>query len=711
MSETTPSKPNLAERLRAVRVGVRRDLEVTRHVFRREPCYIVRDPVTFQSHRLEPADYEVLVSIGSDRTLGEIFSELCNRELMGPEQEETFYHFVFNLHRLGFLNLPVSDDKLLYRRHVARQRARRTQKLMGFLFLQVPLANPDAFLTRTLPAVRWVFTRSFFLVWLLVVGCAVGVAATRWSDLVAPVNGLLATRNLGVMWITLILLKVCHEFGHAYACKRFGGHVPEMGAYLIVFTPCAYVDATACWGFTSKWHRLVVTLAGMYVEVFIAAIAMFVWALTGPGLLNALAYKIIFLASVVTILFNVNPLMRYDGYYVASDMLEIPNLRQRSKQCLLGLAKRVLLGVRTAAAPLGWRLRAILLSFGAASTGYRVLVLSGLTVMIVYKFSLFGLVLAAFFLGTTLIGIVRRLTGYLWFAQETAPVRVRAVALSALLLFIIPVGLGLLPTPARVNAAGSVSAERETTVRAAVPGYIDRIALERGQLVQEGDLLAELNNLTIAETVAQARAELDASSTRRAAYEADDPARAQEEAQRMRFRETKLADSLTQQADLEVRTTTSGRVAEGLLSSDTGRFLQVGDPVALIVSGDWQVRALLTAEEFASARREIGDAVTFRPTDDPSQTLSGTITRINRVASRNVALPALTHVGGGDIVVDQASGLATEPYFEIVITLDDADGHVRYGMTGVVQLAADPQPMAVNLYRRFMRFTNKLLKN
>lgn len=713
MNAQQPDQPSLADRLRSVRVSTREDLEVSRHVFRGEPCYIVRDPITFQSHHFGPDDYRVLVSIDTTRTLGEIYDELAERDGLSGEDEECFYQFVFSLHRFGFLNLPISDDKLLYRRYQAKQQAKVKQRVMGFLFLQIPLVNPDAFLARTMSLTRWMFSRTFFVIWLLLVGSALYVAAVNWQELIQPVHGLLATRNLVVMWFTLIGLKIFHEFGHAYACKHFGGHVPEMGAYLIAFTPCAYVDATACWGFPRKRERVIVSLAGVYFELIIAALAVFVWAATSESLLNSIAYNIIFLASAVTLLFNINPLMRYDGYYVASDMLEIPNLRARSTQYVLGLAKRWLVGVEGVKAPPGpRRLRMILLSFGLCASTYKTLVLLGIATMVALKFSTVGLFLAAMFLSTTIVGIVRKLAGYLWRSPETSPVRFRAVAISVQLFVLLPLIAALVPLPSHVRAAGAVTAENETVVRARAAGFVEEVVFETGHDAEAGELLVRLADSSLDESVAEARAELDASRIRLMAYEFGDPAAARQEVERLRSQGSALALRLKQQGDLRVSAPVSGCVADGIDACAVGSYVQVGDVLASLISGQWHVRAVITAEQYAAAAPVAGDRASFRIAGADGASLSGVIKSVSPVGSRQVDLLSLTHVAGGDVVVEPTTGEATQPYFEVRIALDSAaDVPLRQGLTGVIQLDAQSEPVLMRAYRAVTRFTNKIRKS
>jgi len=706
----TPS-PALGPRLGPVHVGLRDDLEVSRHLFRGEPSYIVRDPMTFQNRRLEPADYEVLVSLEPSRPLSAVFQGLVERRRVTPEQEEEFYRFVLSLHQLGFLHLPIADGRILFQRQQIRQRARRREKLLGFLFLRVPLWNPDAFLERTVRLVRPLFSRAAFLAWMMLMAAAGYVAFRNRAELRQPLEALLAAQNLPLMWITLVVLKVLHEFGHAYACKRYGGYVPEMGAYFIVFTPCAYVDATASWGFTRKRERIVVCLAGMYVESFLAALAVFVWALTGPSWIHGAAYNVIFLAGVVTVLFNVNPLMRYDGYYILSDLTEVPNLRSRSTAHVLDTLKRFALGVAVTSRPIGRRLRWLLFTYGTAATLYRATLLLAIAALLATKMFLAGLLLAALFLGATLYSSLVKLIRYLWHAEETAPVRRRAVVLGALLLVALPAGLFAVPLPVRVHARGVLTTENEAVVRAATPGFVVQPHVRPGQLVRRDDPLVELANDAEVEAVAAAQAAVLAAETRRDAFQIDEPDRALQEQERAEAFRAALAQSRRRLAELSVRTPAQGRVITCLEPNDIGTFIDEGTPIARIASGRWQVRALLSEAELRAAHPRPGDAVEFRTAAGGSPAFHGTVGRVDPAGSRRVDLAPLTQLAGGGIAVDPPTGQAAEPYFELVIDLSPRhDGDLRDGMTGVVRLDGTAEPLARTALRRLTRFVNQLMR-
>lgn len=708
-ADRASAQQSYAERLRSVCVGTRKDLEFTRHVFRGEPAYVVRDPMTLQSYRFDPADYAMFVAIDQHRQLGEIFDELVADHVLSPDEEEHFYQFVFRLHQLSFLSLPISDEKRLYQRYVHQRRARRKQKLVGFLFMQIPLLNPDAFLQRTLHYARHVFSGWFFALWLCLVATAGFVVMNNFHELLQPIQGVLLPRNLAMMWITLVVLKLVHEFGHAYACKHFGGYVPEMGVYLIVFTPCAYVDASACWGFTRKRDRLIVCLGGMYVESICAALAVLVWAMTAPGRIHDLAYNVIFLAGVVTVLFNINPLMRFDGYYVLSDLLEIPNLRRRSSRYVTDIAKRILLSVRNPAPSGGIRLRFLLLTFGVAAALYRVAITVGVATVVAIKVPGVGIVLAGVVVGTFVIGSLVRFTKYLWKAEETARVRGRAVAISVLLLIGLPALVSLLPVPSSVHARGVFERANESVIRAGVDGFVWAIPVRVGDQVKPGRILAELEHDTFRERVAEVSAAIEASEIRYQAFQVHDPALALQEEEQVAVYQLELQRRRRDVDRLTVRATIGGTIIDCLRPNDLGRYVQKGEPIAAIVSGSWQVRAILTEREMAAARPAVGDSIEIRSTASPDRTIPGVVRRVAPAGSRTIDRHALTHVAGGDIAVDAETAQAQQPYFEVLVDTRVADSPFLYdGMVCHLRLQADAETIGISILRRFVRFINTL---
>ncbi len=709
--EPAVNASELARRLGPARVALRGDLRFYRHVFRGRPCYVARDPVSMNCHRFTAEDYQVLTMIDSRRSLADVFTALCERGVLTADDEQRFYDFIVSLHQLGFLNLPICDDRSLYRRFLARRQAMWKQRLAGFLFLQIPLINPDGFLTRTAHLAAFVFSRWFFALYLVLMSLAGAVAVGHWRELIAPAHDFFAVGNVGLMFIILILLKVIHEFGHAYACKLRGGTVPEMGAFLVVFAPLAYVDATSAWGFTRKRDRLIVSLAGMYVETFIAALAVLVWAATPSPTTKIIAHNVLTLAGLVTVVMNANPLMRFDGYYILSDLAEIPNLRQRAQRFVQDVLKRIFFNVPITSASQSMNLMALLLGYGVSAAVYKAVLVLSIAAVIATRAYFIGIAIAAFYILATLLRVTRSLTAYLWRSPQIAPYRMRAVALSTLLLAGFPAAILLAPVPSTVRASGQLARENQHRLRSTHDGFLESIEVRPGDFVDARSPVALVRNPSLDEALLEARGEHHAALLRARAWSETDRARA--------LAEQHLADALQAEVDhrLALRDRqrlapdTDGQVIDCLSDGDLGRFIARGQPLATIVSGAWQARALLSEDDLAAANPRIGQSVELRAADDPAKPLSAIVTAILPTGSRQVTLPALTQHGGGSIPVHTTANesLADRPYFEIVLTLDSApDTALRHHATVSISFPGPREPIGNVIQRRFLRLIQKI---
>ncbi len=691
---------------------MRKDLEVSRHLFRGESAYVVRDPLTFQSFRLNLTEYRIFTAIDRDRALGEIFDSLVRNSGLTVEDEDAFYSTVFILHRHNCLSLPVTNDKMLYQRYTAKKRARMLGKIFGFFFLRIPVFNPDFFLSKTIDYVRFLFNRWFVTVWgvLLVFGLA--AAIVRWSELFRPLSQTLVAGNIPLMWGLLIGLKVIHEFGHAYACRHYGGHVPEMGIYLVILTPLAYMDATASWGFSSKWRRVIVCLAGMYFESLVALPAMAVWCLTEPGLVNELAYCVVFLAGVSTVIFNINPLMRYDGYYVLADLLEYPNFRQMSVKYVLHVLKRIFLGVRDDMSVGNLKTKGLLFGYGVAVSLYRVGIYLAISAILASKMFLTGLTLGVTFVAVTLFSTLRKMMNYLSYSPETATIRRRAVAMGIGLLVLTPVLILVVPIRSTVRPMGVLETQSDVIVRAKVDGFVDQIPGEVYRQVKPEDPLVVMKNEVYAENLARAEAKIQIVQIRGDAFAIMDPTKAVQEKSRAAAYELERNQNREDLENLTVRAGKAGRVISLLSPRDLGRYVQQGCPVATISSGAWTVRALLTQEQMADTNPVPGDVVEIKVPTRPFRTFTGVITRLVPGGNRKIDEPALTKPGGGEIICDPVTRKTDQPYYEMQVVLDPAeDFSILYsGLTCQVNCRPGSDTLGVFLYRRMARFLNRTLQ-
>ncbi|MCA9099901.1 MAG: HlyD family efflux transporter periplasmic adaptor subunit [Pirellulales bacterium] len=698
---------SLADRLRNVHVGLRPDLEIARQTFHGQPAYVLRDPISFQSHQLSAADYQVVVSLDEAKTLGEVFGSLVATGVVDPTDEAGFYAFIVSLQRLGVLQLPVVNSDALYAKFDKRRRDSRRRQLTRFLFWRIPLGSPDRMLGAT---VRWIaplFTRTAFFIWLAVMlGCG-WIVAARWSDFVDPLESTFSSQNLVAIWLLVIVLKAMHEFGHAYACKAFGGAVPEMGAYLIMFTPCAYVDASAAWGFVNRRHRIIVSLAGMYFESIIAAAALCVWCFTGPGPLHATAHHVVVLATIVTLGFNANPLMRYDGYYVLVDLVSMPNLRQKAIEAVRSVGKRWLLGLKTPP-PTNRTEHALLVTYGAAATVYRALLLTTIGVVIAWKIHVVGLFVAIVFVGGSLMGMVVRTGRYLLASDETRPVRVRATVLAACLVVGLPTAVLLLPVPNSVVSRGVSGWEFEQTVYCTSPGFLRKVSARPGEHVEQGAELAVLDNDEVELWVTHAEAELARHKRVAEGQVGRAPSAADAAWQQLHHAERLVQHNQRQHAELTVRAPDSGIVASYPLRDKLGRYVAPGDPIAVVGHGSPVVRTLLTAEQLAQANPHTGEKVQVRLAGPGQPVRNAVVLEVPPQGDRVIQHNELTQEGGGEIAARTDTKSAAEPFFEVAVALEDDGKPVQAGRSARVRFSNPPETLFVLVERRFLRFLNSL---
>ncbi len=707
-TEETPARSPLAERLSSAHVDFRQDLEVSRHVHGGLPQYIIRDPMTFSSHRVSRRDYLVLIRIDKRLALQEIFESIVGDGLLGEKDEELFYEFVISLHRLGFLDLPIPDEKMLFERHMARKSAEKMQRLMSVFFMQVPIWNPNRFLEKTYGVARALFSLPAFVIWVLLQAIALWLAWQNFDELTQPLGQVLIVENVPILWTTLVGLKLIHEFGHAWACKRFGGYVPEMGAYFIVFTPCAYVDATAAWGFSKKFERLVVSLAGMYFELAIAAIAVVVWCMADSVVVKSACYNVIFLASVATLVFNANPMMKSDGYFALSDVLEVPNLRQRATAYSASVFKRMFFGTPKPKDRANKATKLIFLAYGVSLPSYRAGVVLGISMGIAAKLFVVGMVLGITYIAMEIVKVSKKLFSLFFFSAETQAKRWRAATIGVAVITFLPLSLVGVPLPGGIAVSAAVHAEKEFVLRAESGGFLRSLDVQNGDLLRQGQQMATLEFPHLEERLIDARAALETVKLRLRAAEVVNASGARQATARLAASQTEL-DALNQRKKKQ----TILAPIDGVFVSPDGRpslgtWFPKGKSLMRIHSGQIEARTFLTEEQFALARPRVGDPILFRSTRDSDTLVTGVISRVVKRADKAIGEPGLTQFGGGDIAVDPMMKRSQKPYFFVVCLLDQEVGGDLHGGSGRVFFEGDSETIGRKLWRSAINLSNRL---
>ncbi|MEQ1862685.1 MAG: peptidase M50 [Chthoniobacteraceae bacterium] len=694
------------------RLALRPTVQMHRQIFRGERWYVVSDPLTNRFFRITPGAHDLLCRLQRGRTVQAAWEESLERDPDGAPGQEEVIQLLGQLHQANLLRGEVPPEAAsLFERHTERRRRERRAQfnLMSF---RIPLLDPDRFLRRALPLVRWLFGPIGLVLWLGVVGAALKVALDHAPEFAAQSEGLLAPANLGLLYLGLVLIKVLHEFGHAFACRKLGGEVHEMGVMFLYFSPVPYVDATSSWAFRERGPRIFVAAAGMLIELFVAALAVFVWANTAPGALHSVAYNMIFVASITTLVFNANPLMRYDGYYILSDWLELPNLSARSMEMLRYLAERSLFACRdlenpAATAREGWTLAL----YGLTSWLYRLIVFAGIAWWISSQWLLLGVVLALLCVWSFAIAPLWKLARYLAASPRLARTRPRAVLVTCGGFALVLALLALWPMPNRFRAPGVLRAEQYSEIFTAAPGTIVEIQAASGIRVEQGQPLVRFTNRTLELEIAAAE------STRAQAVAGEERAlaRATEALGPIRARrivaEKRLAQLQRQQAALQLTAPHAGTWVSPQLIDSVGRWFPRGERLGEVVRDDrFRFLAVISQDEAAGlfTDRLRGEVRLIGEAGAPLG-----VSEVQVIPAQQDILPsaALGWAAGGEVATSQhdRSGLKTaESFFELrAMIATPAAAALRHQRSGKIRLELRPEPLLAQWTRKLGQLLQK----
>lgn len=692
-------------RVAALRPRLRTNATILRQVYRGEPWYVLQDLSNAKFLRFSPTSYQVLGLLDGQRTVQEIWDLAAARLGDDAPTQDEMIRLLSQLHQADVLQCDVPPDTdELFRRYQERQRKATMSKAFSLLAWKFPLFDPERFLARLLPLVRPLFGVTGAVLWLLVVAPGLVLAAVHWSDLTHGIlDHAFAPQNLLLLALIFPVLKALHELGHGFAVKAYGGEVHEMGIMVLVLMPIPYVDASASWAFRSKWQRVVVGAAGMLVEVFLACGALFVWISAEPGAVRLVAYNVMLIAGVTTVLFNANPLLRFDGYYILSDFLEIPNLRQRSCGYLGYLCERYAFGRREAELPVGTAgERVWFVAFAIGSFVYRMLVIVAILLFLGDQFFVLAVLFASMMSVMWIVVPVGKGLGFLFGNPRIRRVRARAVSIAVTIVALIAFAVLYLPAPLRTVAEGVVWIPDESVVRAEVGGFVTEVVPQPGSHVLAGDVLIRCSDLALETDVRVLEAQRRELRARLAKERLASRAKGQMVEEELRYVEERLAKARQQSDRLVIRSRTAGRFVAPRAVDLPGRYVQRGETLAHVVDlGQVTVRAVIDQDDIALVRHQTL-RVEARLAERLGTTLAASVIREVPAGLDKLPSRALGSEGGGQVAVDprDPEGVsAIKKLFQVDLAVPAPDELVNVG--GRVHLRFDHgrEPLARQWYR------------
>ena len=611
---------------------------------------VIEDPHASRFHRVGLAEYRFFRALDGTQSMASILARLA-RDGGGDSFTEAealqMVRWLKDQHLLA-----VESTRTGSAREHAERAMQSAMTWLNPLVLKLPLARPDRFFTAAEPVLRWALGGFGFAVWLAVILTGAVHVGMDWPRFAGGFDGILSRNNW--LWLFLVWagLKIAHEFAHGLFCKHFGAAVREVGVIFVLFVPMGYVDATASLGLASRWRRIMVACAGLYMEFFLAAIAAVVWARTAPGTLHTVAHNAVIAGTLVTLLFNANPLMRFDGYFVLSELLEIPNLGTRGRNWTQRALGWLLTGARSwKPARLRTREEWIVAAYGLAAFCWQVVVGVGLLVAASAMFKGGGLALAAL-AGLTWVAVP------LWRfgasladsvgggAGNWARVAVRFVIVAA-----VPAAVLFVPFHRSVTSPGVVELADTQSLRIECPGFVEKVHVGDGAMVVRGQVLLELRNEEAAATLARSRIDLEQQELRaRVAYARGDIPGHQAEQAKVAALRTAMADRESYLATMQIRAPMDGRVTNRKLAQMAGSFLAAGDEaVRLGRAAGSDVKIAVSQEDEPHWREAAGNPLRVRI--EGRGVFDAEFVRLESRATRDLIDPALTALAGGPLAL------------------------------------------------------------
>jgi putative peptide zinc metalloprotease protein len=460
-----------------------------------ELWYLLVDPYTGNSWRVSSAAWLFLQRFDGRMTLEEVWQKSLTEDAENTPGQVEVVGLLAQLSREGMLSgSGARNVESFFATQSKSEKKTKWSRFFNFLFLPIPLWDPDYFLRRLSLLSRLIFSLSGFLLWLTVILAGLLAVFSRYDDLFRSFEGFLSVENLIWLYVCWAVIKFVHEMSHALCCRHFGGEVHTMGIMLLVFVPIPYMDASSAWQIRERGKRALIGAAGMLAEFFMAALAALLWAFTDAGAVHNIAFNIMFIASVSTLVFNINPLLRLDGYYILSDLTDVPNLHQSAFRCLKKLFSRFILGVDCSLSEFSRRELCLLPIFAISSGIYRFMVFSLILFVLSDKFLGLGLVLAALALIFWLFPLLYKVISFFAFDSFTARRRLRSLSVFFLVSGMLFALLFHLPFPAGFSAQGQVKGADENAILTESSGFVQKIHVQSGDFVRQGDIILSLQN-------------------------------------------------------------------------------------------------------------------------------------------------------------------------------------------------------------------------
>jgi putative peptide zinc metalloprotease protein len=691
-------------RIADLKPALRGHVEVHRHYYRGRPWFLIQDHSSGRFHRFTEDAYSIVSLLDGKHTLDQLWSLMIRKFGDGVMRQDEIVQLLAKLYRADVLliDAPPDTEELFDRMEKTRNRM-RFMRWRSPLSIRVPLLDPGRILDATSKYARLIFSPIGGIIWISMVVSALVLAGVHWSELTENVvDRVLGGENLLILLLTFPLVKALHEFGHAYATRVRGGEVHEMGIIFLVLMPVPYCEASSASAFSDRWSRALVGAAGMLVELFLAAIAMWIWVNAEPGLVRAVAYNVMIIAGISTLLFNGNPLIRFDGYYVLSDIIEIPNLATRSNQYFTWLVHRYLFGMVGQESPASTRGEARWLFFySLGSFFYRIFLTITIVLFLAEKFFVVGIILAIWAFVLMALQPIWKQFMFLLNSPRLKGKRVRAWLVT--IVFLGSIGwLGASPIPLATMVEGVVWVPEDARIRTKSSGFVSEVKVRNGERVLKDQVLLVSTSPELESRLLILRGQYEEINAQMESFRRTDQVQLELAREQLA---TVAAQVISMQAEIDslvVRSHTYGKFIFQGRDELVGSFLPRGSMVGFVSNESEVIARIAVTQDRVDLVRNNTNEVQVKMVHNTADSYSAKVIREVPSASMSVPSMVLSTEGGGNITLDPRGAqepIAFEALFQFDVRFPFDVDMLRYGERIYVRFDHGTEAAFLQLYR------------
>ncbi len=703
---------------RPIPLSAREDIHAHRAKYLGQTCWVIKDPVKLSYYRLEPIQYETLLLLNGEQSISQICQKLKARF---PTQRQTHLEIqksILDLYQKGLAwsTRPGQAESMLHRRDEQKW-TKLKQTFKNVLFIRLPGFDP----TKIIQSSYWIAKLAFHpavMIWAMAIivysWLFMLTHATEMSERLPSLESLVSVESSISLWLIIGVTKIIHELGHAFACRHSNGECHEIGMAFLVFSPCLYCDVSDSWTLRSKWHRIGIALAGVYVELTIASLAFFGWWGSAPGAFHDVCFLVFVVSSISTLLFNLNPLLRLDGYYVLSDLLEIPNLRQKADQALEDNFVRHGLGLKVDSQPLPRKTKSFFLTYAICAAIYRTFLVAAICCILYAALKPFRLE----FLGL-LVGAMSLVIGSTsWFnrirksskrhASQGSNVRNLRPYFTGVVALAAVFTIFFVPLPFTIKVPLELEYANQQKIYANADGQLAAIHVTPGQSVRAGQMLIQLASFETAERQLELHSQklIQEVEVRKQAVMVE-PEKAAIERETLKSLESELQNQTEQIKGMSFQSPIDGRVVEAPVTPpglQTKRELPSwhGTPIdgenlgcylgrgthLMTIAPKQEFQAVLRIDQFDAHSMKIGQPVRIKLAHLPNETLNGSIAQISSATTK-----ASSRTAG-----PRSSNSGTE-YYQATVSFEGNHEALMQGLQGVAKVKTESQTTAQWIWR------------